>query len=90
MEKQFKVTALTGIHARPATELVNTAVKYKSEISLGIDGHYVDFKSIIGVMSLGIYKNKVFTIKVNGEDEQEALEDIIKVLTTLNLAEEVK
>ena len=37
-EKQFKVTAETGIHARPATLLVNTASKFGSDINLEYNG----------------------------------------------------
>lgn len=33
-EKQFKVIADTGIHARPATLLVQTASKFDSEVTL--------------------------------------------------------
>ncbi len=38
VEKQFKVIADTGIHARPATLLVQTASKYDSEINLEYKG----------------------------------------------------
>lgn len=34
IEKKFKVIAETGIHARPATLLVQAAGKFESEISL--------------------------------------------------------
>ena len=38
VEKQFKVIAETGIHARPATILVQAASKFESEINLNIKG----------------------------------------------------
>lgn len=51
-EKQFKVTADTGIHARPATLLVQTASKFDSDIQLQYKDKKVNLKSIMGVMSL--------------------------------------
>ncbi len=53
-EKQFKVTAETGIHARPATILVQAASKFDSEIHLEYKEKKVNLKSIMGVMSLGV------------------------------------
>ncbi len=50
VDKQFKVIADTGIHARPATLIVQTASKYESDINLEFKGKKVNLKSIMGVM----------------------------------------
>ncbi len=50
----FHVVAETGIHARPATLLVQTASKFASDITLEYKGKSVNLKSIMGVMSLGV------------------------------------
>ncbi len=73
MQKKFIVTDEAGVHARPATKLVNTASKFASEISLEYQGRKVNLKSIMGVMSLGIRQGAEITIIVEGDDEQEAL-----------------
>lgn len=52
--KDFHVVAETGIHARPATLLVQTASKFASDITLEYKGKSVNLKSIMGVMSLGV------------------------------------
>lgn len=80
-EKKFKITAETGIHARPATQLVNQAGKYESEITLEYNGKSVNLKSIMGVMSLGVGQGSEVTIKAEGPDAEEAiqgLDDIMK------------
>ncbi|WLR51373.1 phosphocarrier protein HPr [Bacillus tianshenii] len=80
-EKTFTVTSETGIHARPATTLVNTAGKYESDINLEYNGKKVNLKSIMGVMSLGIGKGAEVKVVATGDDENEALsaiEDIMK------------
>ena len=52
--KDFHIVAETGIHARPATLLVQTASKFASDITLEYKGKSVNLKSIMGVMSLGV------------------------------------
>jgi phosphocarrier protein HPr len=87
VEKQFKVVADTGIHARPATLLVQTASKFDSEIQLGYNGKQVNLKSIMGVMSLGIGKDASISISANGSDEQDALNSLEELLKKEGLAE---
>ena len=55
MEKRdFHIIAETGIHARPATLLVQAASKFGSDVNLEYNGKSVNLKSIMGVMSLGV------------------------------------
>jgi len=73
MEKNFLITSEYGIHARPATRLVNLAMSFQSEVELEAMGKTVNLKSIMGLMSLGIYKGEEVTIKAEGEDEEKAI-----------------
>lgn len=87
VEKQYKVLAETGIHARPATLLVQTASKFNSDIQLEYKGKKVNLKSIMGVMSLGIGQGAEFKIIIDGNDEQEALQGLEDTLTKEGLAQ---
>lgn len=89
VEKRFKVTAETGIHARPATILVNVAVKFKSELTLAHESKVVNLKSIMGVMSLGIYNGEVITVTAEGEDEVQAVEAIADSFFEMRLGKEI-
>ena len=89
VKKLFKVTNENGIHARPATTLVNEAMKYESDITLTALKKSIDMKSIMGVMSLGIYSGTTIEVKANGKDEAEAVEGIKERLIELNLAKEI-
>lgn len=84
-KKDFKIVSETGIHARPATMLVQTASKYESEITLEYDGKSVNLKSIMGVMSLGAGKNSEVTITVDGPDESEAITALEETLNNEQL-----
>ncbi|ALC91169.1 phosphocarrier protein HPr [Bacillus sp. FJAT-18017] len=86
-EKQFKVTAETGIHARPATLLVQTASRFDSDINLEYKGKKVNLKSIMGVMSLGIGQGASISISAEGGDSEEALRTLEETLKKEGLAE---
>lgn len=86
VQKTFHVTAETGIHARPATLLVQAAGKFNSDINLEYKEKKVNLKSIMGVMSLGIGSGSDITIIAEGSDEQDALNAIEETLTKEGLA----
>jgi phosphocarrier protein HPr len=71
--EEFIIQNKVGLHARPAAILVQTANKFKSNITVGKDGKVVNAKSILGVLSLGVEKGAIINITAEGEDEQEAL-----------------
>ncbi|EFG54748.1 phosphocarrier, HPr family [Lactobacillus amylolyticus DSM 11664] len=88
MEKRdFHIIAETGIHARPATLLVQTASKFGSDINLEYNGKSVNLKSIMGVMSLGVGQNADVTITAEGDDEKDALDAIADTMKKEGLAE---
>ena len=79
-KKDFNVIAETGIHARPATLLVQTASKFNSDINLEYKGKSVNLKSIMGVMSLGVGQGSDVTISIEGADEAEAMAAITETM----------
>ena len=88
MEKRdFHIIAETGIHARPATLLVQAASKFGSDINLDYNGKSVNLKSIMGVMSLGVGQNADVTITAEGDDEKDALDAIADTMKKEGLAE---
>jgi phosphocarrier protein len=86
VEKQYKVIEETGIHARPATILVQVADKFNSDIQLEYKEKKMNLKSIMGVMSLGIGHGAEIKIIANGSDEQEALQSLEETLIKEGLA----
>ncbi|XMB87095.1 HPr family phosphocarrier protein [Mycoplasmatota bacterium WC44] len=85
-EKQFIIKDEMGLHARPASLLVNEAVKYKSEIQLISKENSVNLKSIMMVMSLGLQKGESFIISITGEDEDIAMDSINKIIEEEKIA----
>ena len=89
VKKSFKITCETGIHARPATTLVNVVMGFKSDVTLCALKKEVDFKSIMGVMSLGIYSGTIIEVECDGIDEAEAIEAISAKIVALGLGKEI-
>ena len=88
MEKRdFHIIAETGIHARPATLLVQAASKFGSDVNLEYNGKSVNLKTIMGVMSLGVGQNADVTITAEGDDEKDALDAIADTMKKEGLAE---
>lgn len=86
-KKNFHIIAETGIHARPATMLVQTASKFSSDINLEYSGKTVNLKSIMGVMSLGVGQNADVTITADGDDASDAMTAISETMTKEGLSE---
>lgn len=85
MDQKFLITSEYGIHARPATRLVNLAMSFNSEINLTAMGKTVNLKSIMGLMSLGIYRGEEIIVSVSGSDSEKAIESIADFIITENL-----
>ncbi|PKK92959.1 MAG: phosphocarrier protein HPr [Tenericutes bacterium HGW-Tenericutes-6] len=85
MEQLYLVTSEYGIHARPATRLVNLAMTFHAEIFLTAMDKTVNLKSIMGLMSLGIYKGEKIKITASGVDQEKALEALTDFILTEGL-----
>jgi phosphocarrier protein HPr len=86
-EKTFTITADSGVHARPATVLVQTAGQFNSDITLEYNGRSVNLKSIMGVMSLGIPGGGQITIRANGDDAEGAITSLTETIKKEGLGE---
>ncbi|RLG10252.1 phosphocarrier protein HPr [Candidatus Pacearchaeota archaeon] len=69
-----------GIHARPATLFANTANKYKCIITVEKNGYEVDGKNILELLTLVAPGGTEIIIKADGEDEKEAIEELVKLV----------
>jgi phosphocarrier protein len=81
ISKQVTILNKQGLHARPATALVNTASKFKSEIFICRDNKKVNGKSILGLLVLAAEYGATLTIEADGSDEQEAIEALEQLVT---------
>ena len=73
-ERTVRITNKLGLHARPAAEIVKTASRFKSEITIIRDELEVNGKSIMGVMMLAAEFGSTILIRAEGIDADTALE----------------
>ena len=82
--KQTTIINQTGLHARPASEFVAAATKFKSKITIkriGSDKE-ANVKSIVFVLSLGLTKGTAVEISASGEDEAQAVDTLVALIET--------
>ena len=80
IERAVQIVNRNGLHARPAAEVVKTAAKFKSEITIVRDDLEVNGKSIMGVMMLAAEFGATLTVRANGPDAQQAVDAIAELI----------
>jgi len=78
-ERIVKVINRAGVHARPSALLVQTTKNFSSNIFMqkGIDR--INAKSIMGIITLGASYGTEIKIIAEGEDEEAAVETLVKL-----------
>ncbi len=62
----------TGLHARPASMLVETAKDFNSEIKIELNDQKYVAKSMMSILSMGATKGSELKFFIEGADEGEA------------------
>ena len=82
---QLTIINEVGLHARPASEFVKCASRYRSDITVRnvtTDSAAVDAKSILSVLTLGVEKGHQIELTCEGQDETEALQALRTLIET--------
>ncbi|MBO8450220.1 MAG: HPr family phosphocarrier protein [Spirochaetes bacterium] len=72
VRKTLKIKNRAGIHARPASLIVQTANKFASELTMEKGALHVNAKSIMGIIMMAASYNTEVVLCANGPDEEEA------------------
>jgi phosphocarrier protein HPr len=81
-ERSAQIVNSVGMHARPAAQIVKTAAKFSSEITIGRDGTDVNAKSIMGVMMLAAEQGSTVILKAEGADADAALDALAALIAS--------
>ena len=79
ISNELTVENRAGIHARPATQIVKVAARYKSDIFFEKDTMRVNAKSVMGIITLGATYRTKLTCICDGDDESEALQAMTRL-----------
>ncbi len=77
---EFKIINRLGLHARAAAQLVQTANKFKCDVTVEKDGSEVNGKSIMGLLMLAAPQGSILKVTVSGADAEQALAVIGKLI----------
>ena len=72
-----------ALHARPAATFVKTAMRFRSRVSVGVNGKVADAKSILAVLALGATGGTMLNLSADGEDAAAALDALAACVTGL-------
>jgi phosphocarrier protein len=79
VERDVVVENTLGIHARPASQIIQKASSFQSDVTLEVGGLSADAKSIMSVMMLAAAHKTRVTIRASGRDEEAAAEAIAQL-----------
>ncbi|KAK5994733.1 Phosphocarrier protein HPr [Cladobotryum mycophilum] len=82
-QQEATITAPNGLHTRPAAQFVKEAKSFQSEITITADGKSASAKSLFKLQTLGLTQGTTVIITAEGEDEQKAVEHLVKVMGEL-------
>lgn len=80
VKKKLIVKNKLGLHARPAALFVQIANKFDSDITVAKDDVKINGKSIMGILMLAAEKDSVITINVSGDDAEDAVLALEKIV----------
>ena len=70
-----------GLHARASSKFIRVARQFRCNIEIGLrHGELVNAKSILNVLTLAAAKDTVLILRVDGEDEDDALDALISIV----------
>jgi phosphocarrier protein len=80
VEKTVEIINKLGLHARAAAKLVTLASKFAADVRVRKESREVSGKSIMGVMMLAAAKGSSITLIAEGEDAEQALDEIAALI----------
>ncbi len=76
MVQVVEVGNIENTYSNPVAELVQTACKYESHITVQEGGKYINAKSLMGMMAFGLKNGMKVEISADGADESDAVEAV--------------
>ena len=85
-ESKIVVNNKVGLHARPASLFVQEASKFSSDIRVSCqdpdtgEQREANAKSILGILTLGVFQGMEIHIQAEGDDEEAAVGMLVKLV----------
>ena len=79
LQREVTIRNKLGLHARAASKLVSCATTFAADVWLLRGEREINGKSIMGVLTLAAGKGTVLGIRTDGDDEQQAMLELIQL-----------
>ncbi len=79
-QRNVELVNRLGLHARAAAKFVNVSSTFSSEITVQFNDEEVNGKSILGLLLLAAPCGSLLTVRATGEDADEALAAIERLV----------
>ena len=79
-ERRLTVLDPAGLHARPAAQVVRTASRFQSRVTLTVGDRTADVKSLIALLGLTIRPQAEITLSADGPDADDAIAALVAEL----------
>ena len=80
VSKTLTINNPSGLHLRPPGVLSQTAMKFKSDITIECGEKKIAAKSVLNVMAAGIKCGTEVTLVCDGPDEEEAIKTLTEAI----------
>ena len=87
VSEEMAIVNSLGMHLRPAQQLVQVVLKFSCDVNISKDGHQVNAKSIMGLLTWAAACGTRLKIVCRGDDAQEAI-DAVRELVESGFGEE--
>ena len=82
ISQKITITNPSGLQLRPAGNLCNEAMKYKSLITFSFDGGTANAKSVLSVLGACVKCGGGIELVCEGADEREAMEALVGAISS--------
>lgn len=82
VSQKITINNPSGLHLRPAGNLCNEALKYKSLITFSFDGGTANAKSVLSVLGACVKCGDEIELVCEGADENEAMEALVGAISS--------
>ena len=83
VENSIKILDEKGLHIEPAKDISQVAADYKSKIYIVSGDAIANAKSLLNILGAGIKGGAEIKLVCEGEDEEEAMAAVMKILTEM-------
>jgi phosphocarrier protein FPr len=81
IQRTARMTNPSGLHARPAAQVVAGLRPYTADVTIEVDGRRADARSITAVLGLGASVGDELTVTAAGPDAEKALDAVLAIVT---------